>query len=62
MKCAKCRFAKTVLNPEVVDGTVKRADSRKRLLTLVVANEAVRNVNLRKKSLSPEVVMEFCEM
>jgi hypothetical protein len=62
MKCAKCRFAKTVLNPEVVDGTVKRVDSRKRLLTLVEADEAVRNVNLRKKSLSPEVFMEFCKM
>jgi hypothetical protein len=62
MKCAKCRFTKTVLNPEVVDGTVKRVDSRKRLLTLVVADEAVRNVNLRKKSKIPEVVMEFCEM
>ena len=62
MKCAKCSFAKTVLNPEVVDGTVKRADSCKRLLTLVVADEAVRNVNLCKQSLSPEVVMEFCEM
>ena len=53
MKCAKCSFAKTVLNPEVVDGTVKRVDSRKRLLTLVLADEAVRNMNLRKKSPKP---------
>jgi hypothetical protein len=62
MKCAKCRFAKTVLNPEVADGTVKRVDLRKQLQTLVMADEAVRNVNLRKQSLSPEVVMEFCKM
>jgi hypothetical protein len=41
---------------------VKRVDLRKQLLTLVMADEAVRNVNLCKRSLSPEVVMEFCEM
>jgi hypothetical protein len=62
MKYAKCRFAKTVLNPEVADGTLKRVDLRKQLLTLVMDDEAVRNVNLCKQSLSPEVVMEFCEM
>jgi hypothetical protein len=62
MKCAKCRFTKTVLNPEVADGTVKRVDLRKQPLTLVMADEAVRNVKLRKQSLSPEVVMEFWVM
>jgi hypothetical protein len=46
MKCAKSRFAKTVLNPEVADGTVKRVDLLKQLLTLVMADKTVRNVNL----------------
>ncbi len=46
----------------MADGTVKRVDLGKQLLTLVMADEAVRNVNLRKQSLSPEGVMEFCEM
>ncbi len=46
----------------MADGTVKRVDLGKQLLTLVMADEAVQSVNLCKQSLSPEVLMEFCEM